>query len=200
MLTIAIRENNSHFAHGLKIIIEKIYRQRNEDFYFLPCEEHSTADIVFMSLADNWFTADCFEIPNATKSQRVILICRHKEHQSLMFRPCLYMLPVIFREDEVDEVTRKIAHWTEAGWRRNNTTAVSARICYYCTTCNFTSAERQLLIYIARGHSLQDAAHLMQIEEDTARIYRKVIMKKLKIRDQYELMNFIKIHLLSLIH
>ena len=104
MLTIAIREKNSHFTHGIKIIVANVCQHLKQDFCFLSPEHHKCADIVFLSLYDNWVTAECYQMPKATKSQRIILICRQKEHQNLMFRPCLYMLPVIFREDEIDEI------------------------------------------------------------------------------------------------
>lgn len=200
MLTIAIREKNSHFAHGIKIIIEQVCHQRRETFCYLSPEHHNIADIVFMSLDDNWVTADCYKTPKATKSQRIILICRKHEHQKLMFRPCLYMLPVIYREEEIDEITRKIAHWTEPTRRGKNTLAVPSSICRYCTTRNFSVAERVLLKHIACGHSLIDSACLMNIDENTANTYRKGIMKKLRISNQYELITFIKTNLLFLIN
>lgn len=200
MLTLAIREKNSHFSHGIKIIIEQVCRQRRETFRYLSPEHHNIADIVFMSLDDNWATADCYKIPKATKSQRIILICRLKEHQNLMFRPCLYMLPVIYREEEVDEITRKIAHWIAPTRRGKSTVAVPGGICRYCTTRGFSVAERLLLKHIASGHSLIDSAWLMNIDENTVGLYHKAIMKKLRISNQHELMKFIRTNLLYLIN
>lgn len=200
MLTVAIREKNSHFVHGIKIIVEKVCNQRHETVRFLSPEHHNIADIVFMALDDNWVTADCYKIPKATKSQRIILICCKNEHQRLIFRPCLYMLPVIFREDEVDEITRKITHWTEPTRRGKNTVAVPNSICRYCATRSFSVAERAFIKHIASGHSLENSAWLMNIDENTAKLYRKSIMKKLRIRNQYELTNFIRINLHFLIN
>lgn len=200
MLTIAIRETNSHFTHGIKIIVANVCHRLKKDFCFLSPEHHHCADIVFLSLDDNWVTAECYQMPKATKSQRIILICRRKEHQNLMFRPCLYMLPVIFREDEIDEITRKIAYWIEPARHGKNTVAIPAGICQYCTTRSFTVVERQLLSHIAEGHSLKDSASLMKLDENIAKLHRKAIMRKLGIRDQYELHKFLKANLLFLLH
>jgi fimbrial protein FimW len=199
MLTVAIRERNSHFAHGLKIIVERICNRRHEAFHFLAPEHHDVADMVFICLEDNWVSADCYKIPQTTKAQRVILICRKHEHEKLMFRPCLYMLPVIYREDEVEEVTRKIAHWSEPARRGKNTRAVPTSVCKYCTTRHFSVTERELLKHIACGHTLSDAAHLMNIDEDMAREHRQAIMKKLSINNQHGLIRFIRVNLLFLL-
>ena len=199
MLKIAIREKNSHFTHGIKIIVENVCHYLKKDFCFLSPEHHHCADIVFLSLDDHWVTAECYQMPAATQSQRIILICRKKEHQNLMFRPCLYMLPVIYREDEIDEITRKISGWTESARDGNNSIAVPAGICHYCTTRSFTVTERQLLCHIAKGHSLPESAYLLKMDENIARLLRKGIMKKLGIRNQYELSKFVKAHLLFLI-
>jgi fimbrial protein FimW len=199
MLTVAIREKNSHFVHGLKIIIEKICNRRHEAFHFLPPEHHDVADIVFVSLEDNWVSADCYKIPQTTRAQRIILICRKSEHEKLMFRPCLYMLPAIYREDETDEITHKLAHWMDASRRGKNIKAVPASICKYCTTRHFTVPERELLRHIACGHSLMTAAHLMNIDEPAAREHRQAIMKKLHINNQHSLIKFIKVNLVFLL-
>ncbi len=199
MLTVAIREKNSHFVHGLKIIIEQICNRRHEAFHILPAEHYDVADIVFVSLEDNWVSADCYKIPQTTKVQRVILICRKSEHEKLMFRPCLYMLPVIFREEQPEEIAQKIAHWMEPGRRGKNTSAVPSNVCKYCTTRHFTVPERELLKHFACGHSLCDAAHLMNIAEPLARQHRQAIMQKLHINNQHGLINFIKMNLVFLL-
>ncbi|NIY48188.1 fimbriae biosynthesis transcriptional regulator FimW [Cedecea colo] len=195
MLTLVIREKNSHFVHGLKIIIEQLCRHRREAFHILPAEHHDVADIVFVSLEDGWVSASCYKIPQITKVQRIILICRKSEHEKLMFRPCLYMLPVIFCEDEIDEISKKIAHWMDPNRRGRNTRAVPASVCRYCTTRHFTVPERELLKHIACGHSLCDTAHLMNIDTPIARQHRQAIMKKLRISNQQGLMKFIKMNL-----
>ncbi len=199
MLTLAIKEKNSHFVHGLKIIIEQLCRHRREAFHILPAEHHDLADIVIVSLEDDWISADCYKIPQTTKAQRIILICRKAEHEKLMFRPCLYMLPVIFREDEPDEIAQKIAHWMDPNRRGKNTRPVPTSICKYCTTRQFTVPERELLKHIACGYSLSDAAHLMNIEEPIARLHRQAIMKKLRISNQHSLIKFIKMNLVFLL-
>ncbi|WP_435928961.1 fimbria biosynthesis transcriptional regulator FimW [Dryocola sp. BD613] len=199
MLTLAIKEKNSHFVHGLKIIIAQICDRRHEAFHILPAEHHDVADIVFVSLEDDWVSAGCYKIPHATKTQRIILICRRAEHEKLMFRPCLYMLPVIFREDEIDEIARKITRWMDPNRRGKNTRAVPLSICKYCTTRHFTVPERALLKHIACGYSLEEAAHLMNIDEPLARQHRQAIMKKLRISNQHGLITFIKMNLAFLL-
>lgn len=198
MLTFAIRETNSHFTHGLKIIIEKLCKGRKESFFFLSAEHQDVADVVFMSLEEGWISADCYKIPQTTRTQGIILICRKQEHLKLMFRPCLYMLPVIFREDEVEEITRKISHWTEPSRRGKNARNVPAHVCHYCTTRHFTVTERTVLRHLASGHSLTDIACIMQIDEENVRQQRQIIMKKLNIRNQHTLTTFIRINLVFL--
>lgn len=195
MLTIALRENNRPFAYGIKIIIEQIFSRRQEVFKFLPAEHHDLAEIVFLALEDSWISAECYKLPQITKAQRVILICRRQEHERLMFRPCLYMLPVIFREDEIDEVVKKITHWTDSARRGRSGHAVPASVCNFCTTRHFSVAERELLKHIACGHSLSDAALLMKIDVPQAHLYRKAIMKKLSINNQQSLSRFIRVNL-----
>ncbi len=200
MLTVAIREKNSHFVHGIKIIVQQICKRRHEDFHFLPVEHHDVAEVLFVCLEDSWVSAGCYKMPRSTKTQRVILICRKDEHEKLMFRPCLYMLPTIFREDNVEEIARKIAHWTEPARRGKNTRAVPVSVCNYCTTRHFSLPERELLKHIASGYSLCDAACLMHIDEPKAVQYHEAIMKKLRIGNQHDLIRFIKLHLFFLLN
>jgi fimbrial protein FimW len=55
--------------------------------------------------------------------------------------------------------------------------------------------ERELLKLMACGYSLIDAAFIMHIDENAARDKRLSIMKKLNIKNQYKLMNYIKLNL-----
>ncbi|VEB95397.1 fimbriae regulatory protein FimW [Cedecea lapagei] len=195
MLTVAICEKNSHFANGIKIIIEQLCQQFSETYHFLPLAHKDVADLVFFALEDNWPTANCYKIPQTTRHQRVILICRKQDQENLMFRPCLYMLPSIYREDEVEDVRLKLAPWIDPERRRKNALPVPSSICHYCTTRHFNMQERELLKLMASGYSLVDAAFIMHIDEKTARDKRLSIMKKLKIKNQYKLMNYIKLNL-----
>ncbi|AIR05959.1 MULTISPECIES: fimbria biosynthesis transcriptional regulator FimW [Cedecea] len=195
MLTVAICERNSHFANGIKIIIQQLCRQFSETYHFLPLAHQDVADLVFFALDDNWSTANCYKIPQTTRHQRVILICRKQDQENLMFRPCLYMLPSIYREDEVEDVRLKLAPWVDPERRRKNTLPVPTSICHYCTTRHFNLQERELLKLMACGYSLVDAAFIMHIDENVARDKRLSIMKKLNIKNQYKLMNYIKLNL-----
>ncbi|AZU06717.1 Fimbriae W protein [Salmonella enterica subsp. enterica serovar Typhimurium] len=47
MLRIAIKEQNSHFEHGLKIIMTRLANQWQQKIDFLPPEEIDNADIAF---------------------------------------------------------------------------------------------------------------------------------------------------------
>lgn len=49
MLSIAIKEENSHFEHGLKIIISHLANQWHQEICFLPVENIDRADIAFIS-------------------------------------------------------------------------------------------------------------------------------------------------------
>lgn len=59
MLRIAIKEQNSHFEHGLKIIMTRLANQWQQKIDFLPPEEIDNADIAFLALDDDWFSAGC---------------------------------------------------------------------------------------------------------------------------------------------
>lgn len=48
MLRIAIKEQNSHFEHGLKIIMTRLANQWQQKIDFLPPEEIDNADIAFL--------------------------------------------------------------------------------------------------------------------------------------------------------
>lgn len=63
MLSIAIKEQNSHFEHGLKIIMTRLANQWQQKIDFLPPEEIDNADIAFLALDDDWFSAGCYQIP-----------------------------------------------------------------------------------------------------------------------------------------
>lgn len=64
MLSIAIKEQNSHFEHGLKIIMTRLANQWQQKIYFLPPEEIDNADIAFLALDDDWFSAGCWLLPD----------------------------------------------------------------------------------------------------------------------------------------
>lgn len=108
MLSIAIKEENSHFEHGLKIIISHLANQWHQEICFLPVENIDRADIAFISLDEDWLSADCYQIPIHTRRQHRVVICNRNDKDKLMFRPCLYMLPLIYREDDVEEMTKKL--------------------------------------------------------------------------------------------
>lgn len=105
MLSVAIKEQNSHFEHGLKIIMTRLTHQWHQKIQFLPADDIDKADIAFLSLDEDWFSAGCYQIPVHTRHQQRVIICNEYDKDKLMFRPCLYMLPHIYREDDVDEIT-----------------------------------------------------------------------------------------------
>lgn len=139
MLSIAIKEENSHFEHGLKIIISHLSNQWHQEICFLPVENIDRADIAFISLDEDWLSADCYQIPIHTRRQHRVVICNRNDKDKLMFRPCLYMLPLIYREDDVEEMTKKLVPILQKRALRSN---VPATICHYCTTRNFSVDER----------------------------------------------------------
>lgn len=63
MLSIAIKDENSHFEHGLKIIITRLTNQWRQEICFLPVDDIDRADIAFLSLDEEWLSAGCYEIP-----------------------------------------------------------------------------------------------------------------------------------------
>lgn len=107
MLSIAIKDENSHFEHGLKIIITRLTNQWRQEICFLPVDDIDRADIAFLSLDEEWLSAGCYEIPRHTRHQHRVIICSKCDKDKLMFRPCLYMLPLIYREDDVEEIGKK---------------------------------------------------------------------------------------------
>lgn len=74
----------------------------------LPVEDIDRADIAFISTDEDWLSADCYQIPVHTRRQHRVVICNRNDKDKLMFRPCLYMLPLIYREDDVEEMTKKL--------------------------------------------------------------------------------------------
>ena len=91
MLSIAIKEENSHFEHGLKIIISHLANQWHQEISFLPVEDIDRAEIAFISLDEDWLSADCYMVPVHTRCQHRVVICSKNDKDKLMFRPCLYM-------------------------------------------------------------------------------------------------------------
>ncbi|EPL3436087.1 fimbria biosynthesis transcriptional regulator FimW [Citrobacter freundii] len=162
MLSIAIKEENSHFEHGLKIIISHLANQWHQEICFLPVENIDRADIAFISLDEDWLSADCYQIPIHTRRQHRVVICNRNDKDKLMFRPCLYMLPLIYREDDVEEMTKKLVPILQKRALRNN---VPATICHYCTTRNFSVDERKFLMFLASGYTLAETAHLLSISD-----------------------------------
>lgn len=158
MLSIAIKEQNSHFEHGLKIIMTRLANQWQQKIDFLPPEEIDNADIAFLALDDDWFSAGCYQIPMHTQHQLRAIICNKCDKEKLMFRPCLYMLPHIYREDDVEEITRKMILILHKRALRHS---VPSGICHYCTTRHFSVTERHLLKLIASGYHLSETAALL---------------------------------------
>ena len=166
MLSIAIKEENSHFEHGLKIIISH--------------------------LANQWHQEICYQIPIHTRRQHRVVICNRNDKDKLMFRPCLYMLPLIYREDDVEEMTKKLVPILQKRALRNN---VPATICHYCTTRNFSVDERKFLMFLASGYTLAETAHLLSISDLQAKATRRGIMKKLHVKNDQQFLRYIRAHL-----
>ncbi|HAT2600534.1 TPA: fimbriae biosynthesis transcriptional regulator FimW [Citrobacter freundii] len=192
MLSIAIKEENSHFEHGLKIIISHLANQWHQEICFLPVENIDRADIAFISLDEDWLSADCYQIPIHTRRQHRVVICNRNDKDKLMFRPCLYMLPLIYREDDVEEMTKKLVPILQKCALRNN---VPATICHYCTTRNFSVDERKFLMFLASGYTLAETAHLLSISDLQAKATRRGIMKKLHVKNDQQFLRYIRAHL-----
>lgn len=192
MLSIAIKEENSHFEHGLKIIISRLANQWHQDICFLPVEDIDRADIAFVSLDEDWFSAGCYQIPVHTRRQHRVIICNGCDKDKLMFRPCLYMLPLIYREDDIDEITKKMVLILQ---KRALRSSVPATVCHYCTTRNFSVGERQFLMFLASGHTLAETAHLLSLSDVQARTMRRSIMKKLHVKNEQQFLRYIRANL-----
>lgn len=192
MLSIAIKEENSHFEHGLKIIIARLANQWHQEIVFLPVEAIDRADIAFISLDEDWLSAGCYQVPVHTRRQLRVIICNKSDKEKLMFRPCLYMLPLIYREDDVDEIAQKMVPILQ---KRALRSSVPSAVCHYCTTRSFSVAERQFLILLAGGHSLAETARLLSIGELQARATRRSIMKKLQVTNDRQLLRYIRANL-----
>ncbi|MDA8477596.1 fimbria biosynthesis transcriptional regulator FimW [Citrobacter sp. Awk 4] len=192
MLSVVIKEQNSHFEHGLKIIITRLTEQWHQEIQFLPVDVLDTADIAFVSLDEDWFSADCYQVPLHTRHQQRIIICNKIEKEKLMFRPCLYMLPHIYREDDVDEITRKMVLILQKRALRHR---VPPAICHYCTTRHFSILERQLLKFIAKGYPLAESAEQLSLTEEQTKSLRRRIMRKLHIKNDQQFLNYIRVNL-----
>ena len=192
MLSIAIKEENSHFEHGLKIITSRLANQWHQDICFLPTEDIDRADIAFISLDDDWLSAGCYQVPIHTRRQHRVIICNGGDKDKLMFRPCLYMLPLIYREDNVEAITQKLILILQKRALRHS---VPATVCHFCTTRNFSVEERQFLMLLASGNTLAETAHLLSISDIQARATRRRIMKKLDVKNDQQFLRYIRAHL-----
>ena len=192
MLSIAIKEENSHFEHGLKIIITRLANQWHQKICFLPADDIDRADIAFLSLDEDWFSAGCYEIPIHTRHQHRVIICNKCVKAKLMFSPCLYMLPLIYRADDVEEISKKMVLILQ---KRALRSSVPATICHYCTTRNFSIAERQFLMFLASGYTVAETAHLLALSEVQAKATRRSIMKKLHVKNEQQFLKYIRVNL-----
>lgn len=192
MLSVAIKEQNSHFEHGLKIIITRLAEQWHQEIQLLPVNLLDTAEIAFVSLDEDWFSADCYQVPVHTRHQQRIIICNKNEKEKLMFRPCLYMLPHIYREDDVEEITRKMVLILQKRALRHR---VPPAICHYCTTRHFSILERQLLKFIAQGYPLAESAERLSLSEHQVKTIRHHIMKKLHLKNDQQFLHYIRVNL-----
>ena len=192
MLSIAIKEENSHFEHGLKIIITRLASQWHQEICFLAVDDIDRADIAFLSLNEDWFSAGCYEIPIHTRHQHRVIICSRCDKDKLMFRPCLYMLPLIYREDDVEEIGKKMVLILQ---KRALRSSVPATICHYCTTRNFSIPERQFLMFLASGYTVTETAHLLELSEVQAKATRRSIMRKLHVKNEQQFLRYIRVNL-----
>ncbi|VEB93852.1 fimbriae regulatory protein FimW [Citrobacter koseri] len=192
MLSVAIKEQNSHFEHGLKIIMTRLTHQWHQKIQFLPADDIDKADIAFLSLDEDWFSAGCYQIPVHTRHQQRVIICNEYDKDKLMFRPCLYMLPHIYREDDVDEITQKMVLILH---KRALRRSVPPSVCHYCTTRHFSILERQFLKMVARGHRLSEIAVLLSLSEEQTKSIRRSIMKKLHVKNEQQFLNYIRVNL-----
>ncbi|MFS9433492.1 fimbria biosynthesis transcriptional regulator FimW [Citrobacter sp. C348] len=192
MLSIAIKDENSHFEHGLKIIITRLTNQWRQEICFLPVDDIDRADIAFLSLDEEWLSAGCYEIPRHTRHQHRVIICSKCDKDKLMFRPCLYMLPLIYREDDVEEIGKKMVLILQ---KRALRSSVPATICHYCTTRNFSIAERQFLMFLASGYTSAETAQRLALSEVEAKVTRRSIMRKLQVKNEQQFLRYIRVNL-----
>lgn len=102
------------------------------------------------------------------------------------------MLPHIYREDDVDEITKKMVLILH---KRALRRSVPPSVCHYCTTRHFSILERQFLKMVARGHLLSEIAVLLSLSEEQTKSIRRSIMKKLHVKNEQQFLNYIRVNL-----
>lgn len=173
MLSIAIKEENSHFEHGLKIIISHLANQWHQEICFLPVENIDRADIAFISpmkigsapiaIRFRSIPAANTGLSSATETIKIswcsgpACTCCRWSIGKMTLRKWLKISP----------------HPAKRALRNN----VPATICHYCTTRNFSVDERKFLMFLASGYTLAETAHLLSISDLQAKATRRGIMK-----------------------
>ncbi|MNI33317.1 Bacterial regulatory protein, luxR family [compost metagenome] len=102
------------------------------------------------------------------------------------------MLPLIYREDDVEEIGKKMVLILQ---KRALRTSVPATICHYCTTRNFSIAERQFLMFLASGYTSAETAQLLALSEVEAKVTRRSIMRKLQVKNEQQFLRYIRVNL-----
>lgn len=177
MIAIVIWDENTHFCHGIRILIDRISQQLKIPYAILGAEHADVSSLLFISFDNFQHYQKQLYLPCLPQQQRIVIISSRLQQPAPPSAPCLYHRPWLYREQTVEEARARITDWM---LRSHAGLSLNAGIdCYRCPVHQLSHREQRFLSLMINNYSLMRSASIMQIDKSEARTLYQNIMQKL---------------------
>jgi DNA-binding CsgD family transcriptional regulator len=190
MIAIAIQDGNTHFCHGIRILIDRASQKMNIPYVILPAEHADIARLLFISITRFRQYRKQWYLPCLPQHQQLVIISSRRETSGLVPYPCSSFPPRLYREESVETVSRKIGNWllcTHLGQCLIPTTS-----CHRCPTHHLSPFEKRFLSLLINNYSLIRTAAILRMDNVRARALYQSIIQKLDSRSREQLRHCIR--------
>lgn len=193
MITILIKDSDTLYRHGMQkflseLFVEK-YRQSTDFLFELNAENIRKADIILMELCQGEALICTPELIFRKKS--IIIGLTHDTFDINVKLPnCISDILFLERDTDLTQISQRIIKRWES-----LQTVICKGYCHACSTCkSITMSHKQLelMANIYSGHSVKKIASLSDLSDKTIFTYKYNVMKKFRLRSDYELVVFLR--------
>ncbi|MBS1207171.1 MAG: LuxR family transcriptional regulator [Proteobacteria bacterium] len=192
VIKIACTDKNYFFRLGIsKIIDESILSVANVEFLSnFDSQSLQQADLIVVN-ASQWRLYMCQTAYRDRKPGSIMLVFVDKSEDFITYRLplCYRSLAVVSRADSVSKVAKKI---TKNLFNfRNGFIGYLPSDCLRCNFSNVTMVQLRVINYLKKGHSVNQAAMYLGMNNKTVYSHKYDVMRKFSLKGDFEFNSFI---------
>lgn len=191
MVSISIRDGNTHFSFGLRVYLTDLFLEIGRlACFFDSSDKLSNVDIVFHSTSPDLGCVLAFPQVSREFNGLVFFIMEGEDKQARLKSECLKSFPVIFRDDPLSVVRSKVLRQV-SHWQRGRYGGIISGSCATCGRARLTENEIKVIKLLSKECSLTDTAWILGKNVKTVFSQKKSAMKKLNLRNRKSFIKFI---------